>query len=311
MDYKLEKRIEVNYEPTNCPFNNWCLNEYDENNNKIGKDLVPYAFSVYFICSSLKVVRQTFLRTDSEDGDRKKVKQKAIVTGTIHSGFCRDGETLTDVVSYSFFGTKRKIEKFNVSITEANDEQDEYCTLVGIPSYTTEIDFVDATEPDFLGFDVYLKKERFEALVTHIESKAVDSCWMSASLVSGFYSEWSPSISTNFIKVLTPSHDLEGLDKDKFQPKRVGEVRDFSFHFTSMHKLNLKQQLIEKINIENEFEPEIDDIDFATADEIASKHEMQAQQKYAESTALAVKLASSLKVPLWFIFIALVLLLLK
>ena len=236
MKYELERKITVNHQPKDCSLYKWCLNENDKDNEKITNDLIPYRFSLYFICSSLKIVRQTYLRIDRQDGDSKKVRQKIIVTGTIRSGFCRDDETLTDEVSYSFFGTNRIIEKINFSIVETNQEQDEFCTLVGIPCYTTELDHLVETQPDFLGFDVYLKKERFEALVNHIESKVVDSCWMSASLVSGFYSEWKPSISTNFIKILTQSHVVNGLQDDMFQLDRVGEVRDFSIHFVSLHK---------------------------------------------------------------------------
>lgn len=181
--------------------------------------------------------------------------------------------------------------------------------MTAIPSYSMELDFRNEIQDDFVGFDVTLNKERFSELVRLLEEKSVDSVWLRVSRVSGIYSEWSPSISTRFAKILSNSHEVEGIKEDSFQPKVVENVGEFELNFATLNKLHLKQHLL-PVDIEKEFEEPSSD-EWINEPELTPAYTNQGDEKLLHSAALLAKLAGSLKTPLWFIFGVLVLLLLK
>ena len=77
------------------------------------------------------------------------------------------------------------------------------------------------------------------------------------SRVSGFYSNWSPSIFTNFIKVLTDSHKIEGFDASFKIPFLIGEVGSFRLTLNTLNSLNVKHNS-QKFDFEQAFkEPEL------------------------------------------------------
>jgi hypothetical protein len=80
-----------------------------------------------------------------------------------------------------------------------------------------------------MGFDVSLADKHFEALSQAALGIGEEySILFSASRVSGFYSDWSPSISTDCVKVLTafPEQRVELPPNIKDVP-RLGEVGEF------------------------------------------------------------------------------------
>lgn len=311
MDYNLDRKVVINYDTEFNSLYKWCLNEFDENNKKIGTDLIPWHWSFYFIGSSFKVVRSVSIEHEvQDDGEEKNtVKQNTRIVGTLHSGFCRDGVNLDDDVKFSMFGTGRRIKDFQVCIYQVESDDREACRMTAIPSYEMELDFRNEIQDDFVGFDVTLNKERFSELVRLLEEKSVDSVWLRVSRVSGIYSEWSPSISTRFAKILSNSHEVEGIKEDSFQPKVVENVGEFELNFATLNKLHLKQHLL-PVDIEKEFEEPSSD-EWINEPELTPAYTNQGDEKLLHSAALLAKLAGSLKTPLWFIFGVLVLLLLK
>lgn len=235
MDYNLDRKVAINYDTEYKSLYKWCLNEFDENNKKIGVDLIPWHWSFYFIGSSLKVVRSVSIEHETQDDGAEKntVKQQTRIVGTLHSGFCRDGANLEDDVKFSMFGTGRRIKDFQVCIYEVESDDREACRLTAIPSYEMEIDFRNEIQDDFVGFDVTLNKTRFSELVRLLEDKSVDSVWLRVSRVSGIYSEWSPGISTHFAKILSNDHEVEGIKEDSFKPRVVENVGEFELNFTT------------------------------------------------------------------------------
>jgi hypothetical protein len=311
VDYRLERKIAVNYETQYNNLYKWCLNEYDESNNKLSADLVPWAWSFYFTGSTLKVVKSVSINssTKSDDVVTSEVTQQTRIVGVLHSGFCRDAKNLIDDVRFSMFGTARSIKDFQLCICQAEDGQAEACELVAIPSYETEIDFSNEIQADFVSFEVTLNKDRFEELVRLLEHKLVDSLWLRVSSVLGVYSEWSPSISTHSAKILSKYHVIEGIDENNFKPKVNGRVGDFELNFTSICKLNLKQSAL-PVDFEKEFEdPVTNEWDEEIEEQAPTSN--PDDERFKHSIALAVKLAGSLKTPLWCIFAVLVLLLMK
>lgn len=311
MDYKLERRVAINYETQYDSLYKWCLNEFTEDNKKIGVDLIPWEWSFYFIGSLFKVVTSVSIECEiqEEEKDTKTVRKKTRIVGILHPGFCRDGKNLEDDVTFSMFGTGRRIKEFQVCISQIDSNQPEFCRLTAIPSYETEIDFRDEVEDDFVGFDVGLNKERFDELVRLLESKSVDSVWLRVSRVSGFYSEWSPAISTRFAKILSNHQKIEGVKEGSFQPEVVGRVGEFELNFTTLNKLFLRQTLL-PVDLDKEFGDSSGD-EWTDEQELPLAYQNQGEDKLFQYTTHLGKLVSGLKTPLWFIFGVLVLLLMK
>ena len=233
--------------------------------------------------------------------------------GTLHSGFCRDGENLIDDVNFSMFGTSRKVNCFQICIRQASENEEESCRLDAIPSYELELDFRDELEEDFVGFDVVLHEQKFKKLLLLLERRLVDSVWLRVSGVSGIYADWSPSITTYSAKILTPSHDIKGLIDGKPEPKRVGEIDEFDLNFVTHSKLDPKKAFAKGVDFEGIFdnsqsEPILDLDETVKASGFAKP---EYHEKLVDTTAVSAQLVRSLKLPLWCIFSALVLLLMS
>ena len=310
----LERKIIANYEPEHKPLYDWCLNELDSTDKKIGRDLIPWIWTLYFYAKTLKVFRLTSINKnyDSNHENDTLTKQNVIIAGTMQSGVCRDDNEITDCARYSMFGTQRVIDTFNFSISQTPDDEEERCTLYAIPSYEIEVDFRRSIEPDSLGFDVHLRKDKFLELVRLVENNLVQSINITVSSVSGFYSNWSPSISTNSIKILSSYHEILNNNSEKFQPKTVEEVGDFSINFISFRDLDLKPlNSIPPIPISTEQQLENPVKDLGKPEEIEKQLQTQHNEQLNNHILLSKKMISDLKIPLWCIFIVLVFLLLK
>ena len=119
------------------------------------------------------------------------------------------------------FGTDRTISDFGLLIMPLEGEdQQERCTVWGCVSYTTENDFRNETDDDTVSFYLYVRPETFERYTRKITASEVDKAFFRVVGVAGFYSEWSPSVSTDRIKVLTADeeHVVEIPDKCEIAP---------------------------------------------------------------------------------------------
>jgi len=309
MDYKLERKIYLNENTKHKSLYDWCLNEIDESNKKVDSDLIPWRWSLYFIASSLRVVREIEIeRSYQREEQEKKLNKKTKIVGILHSGYCKDGKNLEQDVSYSMFGTNRKIKDFEICIyPNSSDEDKEACSLWGYPSYDCEIDYRNETSPDLVGFNLFLNEGRFNEFVSLIESKKVDVAIVRVGGVSGFYSNWSPAVSAEFVKILTSSHVVETSDKSKVQPPKLGSVDEFSISFITFSRLKLKQNFqpidVDKVFYDSEIiEDRVEDV---------GQESSCATSRQSDKAENVLKIVSSLKLPLWFIFGALILLLIK
>lgn len=325
MEYHLEKKIKFNSDTENTSLYPWCLNEIDANGEKDGRDLIPFNWSLFFTGSSLKLFSEVSKRKEFDDKDEEIpttiIRNKNAIGGVFHSGICRDGPFLTDEVSFSMMGTNRKIKDFEVYIVESNDENED-CQIFGIPSYDCEVDFRDETTQDWLQLKISLRPDRFAKIAEAIEAKKIDSADLYIGRVSGFYSEWSPSITPRFIKVLTAEHEIESHDDSQVKIPLVGKVGEFRLTLETMNKLNVKPDS-QKFDFEKAFQEQ--ELDPEYLDKIMKEAELikEAEQLKDESNARLVadsvasnhqlfdQVISKLKIPLWFIFGVLVLILLK
>jgi hypothetical protein len=307
MDFRLDKKITINDNTKHSSLYNWCLNEYDTNGTKGERDLIPWNYDLYFTGSSLKVVNELFYepKYDEEYNEKKfdESNKRSVIIGKFHSGLCRDGEYLTDEVTYSMFGTNRKFNDFEVRIT-ASETNVEICRVDGCPSYAYEVDFSDKIAKDYVQLNLNINLDKFNKLLDLIEAKKVDSAVLRLGNVSGFYSDWSPSISTSFVKILTNAHKISNSESIPIVTPVLGDIGEFSLSLITVNKLNVK---IDNLNFDIDKAFEQIEVEEVFDDDAHSSVTIN----NIENSDLTAKAVDKLKLPLWLIFIVLVLLLSK
>ena len=319
MDYLLDGRIKINSEPKYKSLYSWCLNEVDDNGNIHGDDEIPWNWDFYFIGSLLQVVRNiSFGDVYDDDGEKlegKSVSQSKRIIGQLHSGDCSDGRNLEDTTIFRMFGSKRKIEFFNLEIRHVENEKDENCRIDGIPSYSFELDFRHAVEPDYIGVVFYVAKTRFDEIANLIEKKSVDHVRVRLGGVSGIYSTWSPSISTTTAKILTRQHlnFIDGEDEIKSTLPTIGDVEEFSLTLITNNQLNVK---IDKrpVSIEKFFDDSNDHVNFDGEENFDYKFDSREEQSFTEEIGRHLvaqindlqKAISKINIAIWILVIILI-----
>lgn len=321
MQHHIEKKIAFNGNPEHAGLYGWCLNEIDSSGAKDGRDLIPFNWSLFFTGSSLKLVSEVSKGKEYNDKDEEIsttiIRNKNAIVGVFHSGLVRDGHfliKLKDQVRFSMMGADRQIEEFLVCISESSDGTED-CNVYGIPSYDYEVDFRNDTQSDWLQLDITLQPDKFAKIAEAVQAKEIDSATLRISGVSGFYSSWSPSIFPNYIKVLTNSHNIEDRDASQVDIPLVGKVDGFSLTLKTMNCLNVKPESqkfdFEKALQESELDSEYLDNVIRQSELLKGDSHNRAVTADTEATHLLVKqVVGKLKLPLWLIFGALVLILL-
>jgi hypothetical protein len=228
MDYHLDYGLRLHTEPKYKNLYSWAINEVGTDGSPIGLDQIPWDCTLFFsatscvLTSRLEIAAPFSLRGESESPPRIEADQ--IIRMTLRPNVRRSGN-----VTFSMFGTKRAIRDFTLEIGPLNAcAEAEHCNAWGSVSYTTEIDFRNETADDCVWFYLYVKPETFARYVALVERGAIDNVLFSVRSVDGFYSEWSPSISTNGVKVLLTGdeHKLDLPPDFQGEPPRLGRVRD-------------------------------------------------------------------------------------
>ncbi|TAJ82889.1 hypothetical protein [Reyranella sp.] len=248
MDFHLERGLRLHTEPQYKNLYKWAINEVNAEGRPIGGDQIPWRWSLDFTATSC-VLRDSFqirqplgfsFTTSNSDGttsqqetggQEDRSERSQVIRLELRPGSPRDTDGYDRQTKFSMFGTDRTIQKFELCITSlaSNDEQ-ERCTVWGCPSYTTEIDFRDETTDDCIVFSLSVKPEAFTRYIEKIDRGLVDDVHFSVGHVDGFYSEWSPSISTSRVKVLTSDQEHKvTLPTDReFEVPRLGRIGEVS-----------------------------------------------------------------------------------
>ncbi len=315
MDFHLEREIRLSEEPEFKNLYSWSLQEFDGDGKKIGSDQIPWKWSLNYTDSELRhnieIKIEQPCQLENEIEKNKIVEEYETITAILHPGVCNDGKWLKNDTYFSMFGTDRNIKHFGLNISKLDNEvSDERCNLWGCVSYTTEIDFRDETTDDTVQIYIWLSPERFNRLAELIKTQRADIFLVRLSEVSGFYSEWSPSISTDNIKVLASADDQKIVCQDgcNITPPNLGEVGEFNLSIVQRSKLNPKQDL-RSINIYNLFEEPDEEEDEGEEDFAETKPDANALllvQLSRNELALA-----KLRTPLWLIFVLLLILSIK
>ena len=315
MDFHLDNEIRLNNKTENESLYSWCLQEINSEGTQVGRDLIPWNWSFHFTASELRLIQgfefgeESFLDDDekvSED-ENKEFQDTEVITATLHPGICTDGKWLEDDPRFSMLGTDRTITEFSLRISAVDEGEKEYCNVWGCVSYTSEIDFRDETTPDTVQIYLGLSKERFDRLADLISSKTIDVVRIGLSRVAGFYCDWSPSITTNSVKVLArgSEQEIDVPEGCEIEPPRLGDVEKFDLTLITRGKFNLKQNF-NTLNISKIFEDEYEV--YEEEEEIVEPEDVNKLllTQIARNQAELLKL----KKPVWFAAIFLGLLLL-
>lgn len=232
MDYHIDSRVVLSTEWENMNLYSWSIKEFDEKGRQIGRDQIPWEWGLGFEVVELASNYGVQIKVDDDISDEEDRTQTVEITERLH-GRLRPLVERREAVRYSLFGTQRRIEHFGLFIYKAEGDRGQYCRLWGSPSYTSEWDFENVTEPDSVQIYVYLPTEKFDQLLAFVKLPLATSVIVHLRGVSGFYSEWSPSIRTDRIKILANSTDqrLQNPEQLAFDPPALGNVREFEISF--------------------------------------------------------------------------------
>lgn len=260
MKYELERRIKLNTDSEYESLYKWALQEYNDKDEAIGSPQVPWAWGMDFKATELRYIRaldigkKSFANLFSDDEEQHEEAQKEDeerraevsdterIAGSLYPTQFRCGEWQDDYCSVSMFGTNREIKDIQLDI-RVSEYDSEYCKLWGSPSYTADFDFEEETIDDTLYVRVRVSAERFNEFSELIKGKQMDTCIVHLSSVSGFYSEWSPAVRTNKIKVLCAgsNQEVQTPDDCDIKPPRLGRVQEFSLTLSSDKKMVAKK----------------------------------------------------------------------
>lgn len=229
MDFHLTRGLRLHNKPEHKNLYKWAINEIDAKGHQIGSDQIPWRWTLYFTATSCvlgdSIDISSKFQIEETTSAQREITQRQVIQVKLRSGTPRDDEDYQ--TTFSMFGTDRSIRSFQLEIHPiADPAEQESGSAWGSVSYTTEIDFRNETTEDCIFFYLFVKPDTFARYAAKIAHGLVDEMILSVGSVAGFYSEWSPEISTSNVKVLTTGSEQNitlpaGL---KFEPPRLGDV---------------------------------------------------------------------------------------
>ncbi|OAF13914.1 hypothetical protein [Bradyrhizobium neotropicale] len=238
MNYCVDNRVVLSTEREHKNLYEWSIKEFDAKGRQIGRDQVPWGYSLYFEVVELIPSCNLRMSTDDRDGSGTKAEVSEHIFGRLRPSIeARQSGT------YSMFGTQRRITDFGLFIYKSANDQDE-CRLWGSIGYETEWDFESQKQEDSIQAYIHLSPPKFEHLMGFVKFPRPTSAGLRLTGVSGFYSEWSPSIRTDHIKILANAADqqLEDPQRLGFNPPVLGRVREFDLSFQQKYPLMVKER---------------------------------------------------------------------
>jgi len=235
MEFHLEHGLRLNQKPEHPGLYEWAVNEVDEKGKPIGRDQIPWPWSFVFAALSCEIITSAEVKTVDFMGEAlaaPEVAHRRLICAKMRPDVFR-GENDIRKTHFSMFGTTRDIKEFGLNIYPLTGEEPESCSVWGSVSYTAEDDLFDRTEPDTIIFSMMVKPDTFARYAALIAQNAVSGLSLRVNAVQGFYSDWSPSISTSAVKVLARGEEqkiepqAEGID-----PPRLGKVGEAELTFT-------------------------------------------------------------------------------
>lgn len=249
MEYHLEREIRLLTKPEREALYSWAIIETDAQGRQIGDDQIPWVWTLRFVATSCVLSDdlntesqpQFFPEQDSSEEEfHVETKERQIIHAQLRPEPRRSLLATPPETSFSMFGTDRRIKNFYLEIRVlpspaiGSQKSKEYCQAWGSVSYTSEVDFYKETTDDVLFFYLFVKPETFVRYAKIVSRGAVDEFFFSVGRVRGFYSEWSPSIHTDSVKVLTggKEHKIDVPTGLRLEAPRLGQVGEAELYIS-------------------------------------------------------------------------------
>jgi hypothetical protein len=303
MEYNLDNRVELSTEREHKNLYSWSIKEFDEKGKQIGGDQIPWDWGLTFEVIELNPAYSLEMKGDVS-GEEDSGSQPSEVKEYLYGKLLPSVEMRRAGI-YSMFGTRRRIDQFGLFIYKTKEGESEYCRLWGSISYTSDWDFQNVTEPDCVQLYVYLAPENFDQLMNLVKLPVATGATIRLSGVAGFYSDWSPSIRTDSIKVLANAKDqqLKNPQNLTFDPPALGHVREFQISIKKEYPLILHPKTTEE---------DVEEEDLETNTQPLSKlDDAQFRSTILSQIASLKKNFGRLQLVLWLILVAVVLHLFK
>lgn len=249
MDFHVNRKVALNQDSKYKALYTWSLQEHDDEGKELGSDQIPWAWSVVFTATEMALTEELklevetpgFARPRADEGESPEEEKITIEESNSIRAELQPGYFGERGARYSMFGTDRTIKSFRLWISKLADEtKPERCSAWGSLSYTYELDFRNKTDDDTLQFYLQVSAARFARYVEMMRAYPANTMTLRLGMVDGLYSDWSPSISTDQIKVLTnlKDHQLTVPEGCPIKPPTLGRIGRFSIIFTTRRDID-------------------------------------------------------------------------
>jgi hypothetical protein len=236
VQFHIDRQVRLQTTSKHSSLYAWSLAEVDEKGQQVGRDYIPWPWSIPFRateCSLLDTLEvQPPWSPDLTATGSPEITKRRYLSAAIKPDK-RNGWA----PMFSMFGTDRMISNFHLQVYSTEDESRLHkCTAWGSVSNTAEIDFRKETVPDSLYFYLFVDPLTFDRYAQRLTEGAMHEVRLDVGRVDGFYSGWSPSASTDFLKVLVAGkeHDpIGGLPASDIRPPKLGRVGMFRLTVTT------------------------------------------------------------------------------
>lgn len=243
-DEKLEYILKYKDTP-NTSLYEWSIDEIDREGKVVSEDLIPWDWRLHFKITSISYVSSMSAEYNYFVDDDNKNTYKEYFRAELEQ-FDHNEPRL------EIFGDKKAVKEISLIIYSANEKDDDSESLRAYASndFEFEIDFEVRFEPSYLRFQLFLNDNKFDELKELVKQNRASHIHLNVTECAGFYSHWTPLISTSLIKILTTRHKIQALDGREDLP-RLGNIERYEFTYvTSQDLVTIPEEN------ENEIEPE-------------------------------------------------------
>jgi hypothetical protein len=308
MKLNLERQIRFSRESEHSSLYQWSLNELSPSGERLDRDLIPWDWTLRFVASDLRLhssyqLKRAF-REDRTVGTERLISEALVARLRLDAAF--SSESRWSLTTLSMLGTEREVSAISLRVESlASEDEGERCTLWGCPSYTTEIDFHDRTFPDTLQIQLSVAPSRFRDLCALTTRPHPILLSVMVSEVSGFYSDWSPAIGTDRVKILTgnDAHVVESAPGTDMALPRLGEVGEFTLELAQHAAVHAPSAVVET-------DEDTSDVEAPHTVVAVTTPEVDAAQKLLLELSHTRRAVAAMRTPVWIAVVLLGLLLL-
>ena len=135
VDFHLTRSLRLHTKPEHKNLYAWAINEIDAKGQQIGRDQIPWPWTLNFTATSCVLIDSIEIKTKTAPA--REITQDQVIRVTLRPGIPRDDADFFRKTTFSMFGTDRSIESFQLEIHPiADPAKQESCSAWGSVSYT-------------------------------------------------------------------------------------------------------------------------------------------------------------------------------